>query len=241
VEKIVYLVWARPSTDSAEWGRLVLDDLAPRMSSLEPRGLWVTVDDREVAGIAPPVPVPDDELPVRLAVSLWLDSCDDRAAYEDILHGVGVRRAGYLVTESLCEDYGTTPDWPDERDWPDGERSPGVTVLTTFDKRAGLDDRTFFDHWYGHQTPMSAAMQPRVRYVRNAVVRGLTPGAPPLRAIVEEGWPTVEHLTDPFRFFGTDSPDEMGENIRIMLDSMKVFAESESLRTYTMSEYLLRG
>lgn len=240
MEKLVYLVWERPSTPAEEWGERVRGQLVPALTSLEPRALWLTVDD-DGADASPPVPVPDDELPVRLAVSIWLDNHDLRGTYEDALRSFGVRRAGYLVTESLVEDYGTTPARTAPRDWPDGDRSPGITVLTTFCKRGGLDERTFFEHWYGHQTPMSAGMQPRVRYVRNAVVRGVTPGAPPLDAIVEESWPTVEHLTDPNTFFGTDDSSELGENIRVMLDSMKVFADSTSLRTYTMSEYLLRG
>jgi hypothetical protein len=239
VEKIVYLVWERPRVDPAELGRRMLDDVVPRLVELDPRGLSLVVDDA-AAQIAAPVPVPDDELPLRAAVSVWVDTHDARGPFEEVIAELGVRRAGYLVTESLCEDFGTTADWPQPRDWPDGERSPGITVLTTFDKKAGLDDETFFAHWYGHQTPMSAAMQPRIRYVRNAVVRRLTPGAPPLRAIVEEGWPSTEHLTDLTRFFGTDSPDELGENVRVMLDSMKVFADSSTLRTYTMSEYLVR-
>jgi hypothetical protein len=239
VEKIVYLVWDRPSLDAAALGNRVRDEIVPRLLDLEPRGLSLVVDDAD-AQVGAPVPVPDDELPIRLAVSVWLDTHDARQPFEDLMAPLGVRRAGYLVTESLCEDFGTTPDWPEPRDWPDGQRSPGVTVLTTFDKKPGVDDETFFAHWYGHQTPMSAAMQPRVRYVRNAVVRPLTPGAPTLRAIVEEGWATVEDLTDPTRFFGTDDPGRLGENIRVMLDSMKVFADSSTLRTYTMSEYLVR-
>ncbi len=32
--------------------------------------------------------------------------------------------------------------------------------------------------------------------MRNAVVRGLTPGAPRYGAIVEESWPSVEHVTN---------------------------------------------
>jgi hypothetical protein len=239
VEKLVYLVWDRPSVDPAALGRTMTDELVPALLALDPRGLSAVVDDAE-ALVPAPVPVPDDELPIRLAVSIWLDTLDRRQPVEEVLTDFGVRRAGYLVTESLCEDWGTTPDWPTPRDWPTGERSPGITVLTVFDKKPGLDDHTFYGHWYDHQTPMSAAMQPRVRYVRNAVVRGLTSGAPPLRAIVEEAWPTVAHLTDPKTFFGAADDDQLGENIRVMLDSMKVFADASTLRTFTMSEYLLR-
>jgi hypothetical protein len=239
VEKLVYLVWDRPSVGAEQLGARVRDELAPALLALEPRGLSVVVDDAD-ATTPPPVPVPDDELPVRLEVSVWLDTFDDRAPVEAVLAVFGVRRAGYLVTESLCEDYGTTPDWPEPRDWADGERSPGITVLTVFDKKPGLTDEVFYGHWYGHQTPMSAAMQPRVRYVRNAVVRSVTPGAPPLRAIVEEAWPSPDHLTDLAVFFGAPDPHDLGENIRIMLDSMKVFADASTLRTFTMSEYLLK-
>jgi hypothetical protein len=238
VEKLVYLVWERPSVPAERLGRRVRDELVPALRAAGLTSLSLVVDDDE-AEVSPPVPVPDDELPVRLAVSIWLDTLDGRGPTEEVLAEFGVRRAGYLVTESLCEDYGTTSDWPTPRDWPAGDRSPGITVLTVFDKRPGLDDQTFYDHWYGHQTPMSAGMQPRVRYVRNAVVRGVTPGAPPLRAIVEEAWPTVAHLTDPNVFFGAANQQELGENIRVMLDSMKVFADASTLRTFTMSEYLL--
>ncbi len=122
------------------------------MLALDPRGLSLLVDDGDAA-IAAPVPVPDDELPIRLAVSVWLDTFDARAPFEAALAPFGVRRAGYLVTESLCEDYGTTPDWPEPRDWADGVRSPGITVLTIFDKKPGLSDDIFYGHWYGHQTP----------------------------------------------------------------------------------------
>ena len=57
---------------------------------------------------------------------------------------------------------------------------------------------------------------------------------------VEEGWPTTTHLTDPYLFFGAANDQEIGENVRIMLDSMKVFADASTLRTFTMSEFLLK-
>ena len=85
----------------------------------------------------------------------------------------------------------------------------------------------------------SIVIYTRARYVRNAVARALTPGAPRYRAIVEEAWPTVEHLTDLRTFFGADSDDELGENIRVMLDSTKLLYDPATMRNYTMSEYML--
>ncbi|MGH8977375.1 MAG: hypothetical protein ACRDV7_04810, partial [Acidimicrobiia bacterium] len=125
--------------------------------------------------------------------------------------------------------------------WPDGERSPGVVMLTIFDKPAAMDDETFYGHWYGHQSPMSEWMQPRCRYVRNTVVRALTPGAPRYKAIVAEAWPTPEHLTDLPTFFGSADGSDLGERIRIMLDSTKLLFDPSTMRSYTLSEYILKS
>ena len=236
----MYLVWDRPSRVGADVRAQLLDDVAPRLLACGARGLQIDVDDDE-AGVSSMVPVPDDELPVRACVSIWLDAHDTRDPAEAVLAEAGIRRAGYLVTESLYRDYGDN-EHAGPRDWPDGQRSPGITTLTVFDKPAGTSDETFYGHWYGHQSPMSEWMQPRARYVRNAVVRALTPGAPQYRAIVEESWPTVEHLTDLATFFGTaDAPGDLGERVRIMLDSTKLLYDPATMRNYTMSEYILKS
>jgi hypothetical protein len=239
VEKLIYLVWERPSRSGAELRNRCIHDVAPRLLECGARALQIDVDDDQ-ADVDSMVPVPDDELPVRACVSLWVDAHDERGALESVLADVGIRRAGYLVTESLYRDYGDNAH-AGPRDWPDGQRSPGITTVTVFDKPAGTSNETFYGHWYGHQSPMSEWMQPRARYVRNAVVRGLTPGAPRYRAIVEESWPTVEHLTDLRAFFGATDPSELGERIRIMLDSTKLLYDPATMRNYTMSEYILKS
>ena len=235
----MYLVWDRPSRTPDDVRAQFLDDLAPRLLALQPRGLQIDLDD-DHAQVASMVPVPGDELPVRACVSLWVDAHDDRAPFADILREAGERRAGYLVTESMYRDYGDN-EHAAARDWPDGTRSPGIVTLTVFDKPVGVDDETFYGHWYGHQSPMSEAMQPRARYVRNAVVRAMTPGAPRYRAIVEEAWPTVEHLTNLHTFFGAATDEELGENVRVMLDSTKLLYDPATMRNYTMSEYILKS
>jgi hypothetical protein len=239
VEKLVYLVWERPSRSPDDVRAQYLDDVAPQLLALWPRGLQMDLDDAE-AQVPSMVPIPDDELPVRACVSLWLDAHDLRAPYEDVLRSAGVRRAGYLVTESLYCEYGGNAHAP-ARNWPDGVRSPGIVTLTVFDKPAGVDDDTFYGHWYGHQSPMSEAMQPRARYVRNAVVRPVTPGAPRYRAIVEEAWPSVAHLTNLHTFFGASSNEELGDNVRVMLDSTKLLYDPPTMRNYTLSEYILKS
>ena len=58
--------------------------------------------------------------------------------------------------------------------------------MTTFDKPASLDDETFYARWHGSHTPLSLEIHPLTLYVRNSVVRALTPGARPRRAIGNE-------------------------------------------------------
>ena len=239
MEKLVYLVWERPSIDPVALRMRFLDDLAPHLLALHPLALQVDLDD-EHAQMPSMVPVPGDELPVRACVSIWLDAHDGRAPYEALLREAGVRCAGYLVTESLFREYGGNEHAP-ARDWPDGTRSPGIITLTIFDKPADVDDETFYGHWYGHQSPMSENMQPRARYVRNAVVRALTPGAPRYRAIVEEAWPSIEHVTNLQTFFGASSSEELSENIRVMLDSTKLLYDPATMRNYPLSEYILKS
>jgi hypothetical protein len=239
VEKLVYLIWDRPSRDPEDLRKQFVEDLGPRILASGARGLEVHVDDGD-AQVPTMIKVPDDELPVRACVSVWLDAHDFRAPVEELLAEAGIRRAGYLVTEAIYRDYGDNEHAP-PRAWPDGERSPGVVMLTIFDKPAGTDDETFYGHWYGHQSPMSEWMQPRCRYVRNTVVRALTPGAPRYKAIVAEAWPSAEHLTDLPTFFGSPDGADLGERIRIMLDSTKLLFDPATMRSYTLSEYILKS
>jgi hypothetical protein len=235
VEKLVYLIWDRPSVDGAELRTRFLDDLAPRLLALGPHQLSVHLDDDE-ASIPGPAPAPGHELPLRAAVSAFVDAHDrNRAAYEEVLAGVGERRAGYLVSEAVWGEYGDNGR-RGPRDWPDGERSPGITTFSLVHRNPAFDERTFREFWHGHQSPMSEAVQPRWRYVRNTVVHPVTPGAPPVDGIVHESWPSIELVEDSIAFHNDDP-----ENITVMLDSVMQVFDIARLRSFALSEYLLKS
>lgn len=234
MEKLVYLVWDRPSVDGAALRSQVTTEVGPALLARGAQGLEVHVDD-DLAPIPGPMPPPDTELPVRLAASLWLDAHDRRSGVEDVLAGLGERRAGYLVTESLWCDYGGN-DRHGPRDWPAGTRSPGITTFTVLRRNPALDPRTFRELWYGHQSPMSEATQPRWRYVRNTVAHPVTPGAPPYDGIVHETFPSAEVVADPIAFHG--GPAAGPENLRVMLDSVSQVFDLAALRSVAVSEYL---
>jgi hypothetical protein len=241
MEKLIYLVWLTPDTTPDQVAETMLGQVAPELLGLGPTALTMDLDDGE-AQISPPMPLPDDEDPVRALVSIWLPNADERHRYEEVLDRSATRIAGYLVSESLYDDYGTTR-WSGPRTWPDGQRSPGVLTVTLFEKPERFDDDAeWYDFWHTRQSPMSAEVQPRCRYVRNSVFRAVTSGAPPWRGIVEEAWAAVDDVTDPMRFYCADGdPEVMNANLSTMLDHVTHFLDLDHTRVHTMSEYPLRS
>jgi hypothetical protein len=223
MEKLVYALWDVPEG--------LVERAGPELLSLDPHGLTINVVDPAI-DMSATVAVPDKG--VGATVGLWLNSLDDRGPFESALGGAAGRMAGYLVTESVPLAY-------QERGWPDGERSPGVKQLTMFDKRADIDDAQFFARWHGSHTPLTFEVHPVCLYVRQAVARAVTDGAPRWRGIVEEGLREVEDLTDPMRYFSAgDSPDTLEHNVKRVMDDVSSFLDLGSVESYPTAEYILR-
>jgi hypothetical protein len=234
----MYLLWTPESASPDEREQLLIRELAPQLLALAPLGLTIDADDTG-AQVPPPLPLPDDEAAVRAVVSIWLEAYDLRGPYEQLLNAYSTRYAGYLVTESLYTDYGGN-QWSAPRDWPDGQRSPGVLTVTMMQQKRGTSYEEWMTFWHTRQSPMSEEIQPRARYVRNSVARAITPDAPPYLGIVEEAWPTVEDVTDPMRFYrGDGDPDRMRANMQTMLTHIATLLDLESTRVHTMSEWIL--
>ncbi|MEZ0578028.1 hypothetical protein [Nocardioides sp. MH1] len=119
---------------------------------------------------------------LRAVVELWVDSVD---VWRDVVRQVP--GDAYLVTESVPQPVA-------EGDW--------LTHFTWFPKPERLGEEEFFHGWHEVHTPSSAKLHPlRQGYVRDAVARTLTPGSPPVRAIVSEYFDEAVYL-DPARLFG---------------------------------------
>jgi hypothetical protein len=236
----MYLAWTAEPTRPDETEHLLFRELAPHLLTLGPRGLTIDADDTG-AQVPPPLPLPDDERPVRAVVSIWLDAYDRREPYEELLRAHGLSIAGYLVTESMYTDYGGNR-WSGPRDWPDGQRSPGVLTVTLLQQKRGTSYEEWMNFWHTRQSPMSEEIQPRARYVRNSVARAITDDAPPYLGIVEEAWPTIEDLVDPMRFYcGDGDPERMQANIQTMLTHIATLLDLDTTRVHTMSEWILRS
>lgn len=240
MEKLVYLLWGSGRPDAGDdLRRTLLDDAVPALRRAGVRGLSVNVHDTAAAEAPSPVRTPAGEEPHVAEVSVWVDSYDHRPGVDEVVVATGLRWAAYLVAESLYEDYGTTPH-AGPRDWPDGERSPGVLTVSLIHRPAELDYRTWIERWHGTQSPLSGRLQPRCRYVRNEVVRALTAEAPAVDGIVEEAWPSAAHVADPMLFFSARGDQAvLQRHIEEMLESVVACLDLERLRNVTMSEYLL--
>jgi hypothetical protein len=242
VEKLVYLMWGDGSPERGDLLRdQLLVDTVPRLTGAGAHAVTVNVHDTSAAEAPSPVPTRDGEDPHVAQVSVWVDSYDRRAPVERALLDVGLTMAGYLVVESLYEDYGTTPHCA-PRDWSDGERSPGVLTVSLIHRPDGLDYATWIERWHGTQSPLSGELQPRCRYVRNEVVRPLTRLAPVIHGIVEEAWPSAAHVAEPMLFFNAHGdPGVLSAHITAMLDSVTACLDLGRLRNVTMSEYLVKS
>lgn len=240
MEKLVYVLWGDGSPGHGDRLRDRLLALAPLLSDGGAHAVTVDVHDTAAAEAPSPVPTPEGENPHVAVVSIWVDSYDRRALLETLIFDLGLTVAGYLVVESLYEDYGTTPH-SGARDWADGRRSPGVLTVSLIHRPEGLDYATWIERWHGRQSPLSGELQPRCRYVRNEVVRPLTEGAPEIHGIVEEAWPSAQHVADPMLFFNAlGDPAVLSSNIKAMLDSVNACLDLARIRTVTMSEYLVK-
>jgi hypothetical protein len=125
--------------------------------------------------------------------------------------------------------------------WPEGVRSPGLTLVTLLDKPAGADEATFYRYWHELHRATTAECHPFTSYVRNEVARPLTAGAPPVRGIVTESAPDVQDFLDPHRFYvsGGD-PEQLRVNQKRVFTEVSEFIDLDTIQVAPMSEYVVR-
>jgi hypothetical protein len=119
-----------------------------------------------------------------------------------------------------------------------GERAPGANLVTCINRLPGLSDEAFLDHWNNEHRKVALETQSTIAYVRNAVVRALTPGAPVRDGIVEETFP-IEALTNPHVWYNCDNEEEYQRRLARMMESVQAFLDFEPMVSVPMSEYFL--
>lgn len=239
MEKLIYILWGPKGQDPKQRQHLLLKEVAPKLLAGNVAKLTMYIVDQD-SNVRSPAPFHPGER-MCAEISLWLDNIERRAFCEDILRDAGFRFAGYLVEESIYTEYGGNRH-SGPRNWPDGQRSPGVVAVTLMERPKRLSREEWIKRWHGRQSPVSEAMQPRARYIRNVVIKAVTPDAPPYEGIVEEAWPSARHVTNPFLFYGAGrNPLKLIWNMIVMLRSVTSFLDLTRIRTTMTSEYILKS
>ncbi len=235
--KRVYLVWDPRSRPRAERRALLLRELAPALRAAGARKLSMLIADED-ADVPSPSPFPQrGPNPVAL-VNAWVDDAAAADAVAERMRAAGLKVAGYLVDESVYTDYGENRH-ADPRDWPDGTRSPGIVAVSLLHRPRRLAKDEWIRRWHGVMSPVSEAIQPRARYVRNLVLAPITEDAPRYEGIVEEVWPSVRHATEPMLFYGAKNPFELVRNMSAIGRAVSGFTDIWRIRTFMTSEYFV--
>lgn len=239
MDKLIYILWDSEGRRKTERQQVLLQGVAPKLLEVGARKLTLYIVDQD-SDVKSAAPFHSGER-MCAEVALWLDSVDQRTTSEDILRAAGFRFAGYLVDETIYTEYGGNRH-SKSRNWPDGQRSPGIVAVTLMERPKRLSRDEWIRRWHGKQSPVSEAMQPRSRYIRNVVVKALTPDAPPYEGIVEEAWPSTRHLTNPFMFYGAGrDPLKLVWNMVVMFRSVTSFLDLTRIRTTNTSEYIFKS
>jgi hypothetical protein len=227
MEKIDAIVWRADGMTVGEHASQLLEVAAPAIVAAGATELIVHTGDTD-AEIPEPTLLMGRGAEIAGVVSIWMDSIDDRGPMLDALGESGGAVDAYLVTESV-------PQRRTDRDWPDGEPSPGITHFTCFPKPARLSDDEFYRGWHDVHTSASFRLHPlRWEYVRDAVVRPLTLESRPLGAIVLERFREVRDYTDRARLYGP--PETIEETMR----DLPLYADLADIDSRPLHEVIVR-
>ncbi len=238
LHKIIYLLWPIKGQDKAKTREILLRDLATRLIGSGAERLTMDIADPE-SEMRSPAPKLYSGAPICALVNVWVEDLGKRRNIEDMLRYAGFRIAGYLVEESIYTEYGGNRH-SKPRDWADGKRSPGITMVTLMERPKRFSRDEWIKRWHGTMSPVSEEIQPRTRYVRNLVIESITPDALPFEGIVEEAWPSKKHVSSPFLFYGATSIWQLAGNMYKILRAVKSFLNLRRIRTTVMSEYLIK-
>ena len=232
MEKICYLVWKPEDASEIEFRDQLVGDTAQQILEAGAHRLSVLSCDETTVALEK-ARITQMKQPMAGMISAWVDLCDDRAGIEEAIDKVTARKAGYLIVESvpLINTTHTAPL---------GERTPGTTLLTCLSPKPDLSYDEFLDRWHVGQRKVALETQCTYLYIRNVVVRALTPDAPPWVGIVEEGFPT-EAVTDSMLWYKANgSKERRDENFGKMMASVTSFLDLSKIESHPTSEYLIR-
>jgi hypothetical protein len=227
MEKVVAVLMAADRDE--DWCQRQRGSVAEAILSLGVAGLTVNVRDAAVTHSMMTLTTLDP--PAVAIVSIWTPQCygDQTAEALRLLAAECDQLAAYLVTES------NPLPAPIEL----GRRTTGLANVALLRRPEELDYATWLQRWQRDHTPVAIETQSTFGYTQNAVVRALTPDAPPLAGIVEELFP-IEAITDLKAFFGASDDADLQQRLSRMVASTSAFGANENIDTVPTSRYVLK-
>ncbi len=226
MQKLFYLLFDNADADGTKLRESLCDVAAPAMRASGAKEITVFGADSDVdAG----QPIRQLDPPIRAMVSFWLEDAADRGASEEALGAHVSSLAGYLVVESR----------PMVHDAPKGDRTEGMKQISCITKRADISQEEYIRIWHTDHRQVAIETQSTFGYVRNEIMRALTPNAPDQwDAFVEESFP-IDALTDQLVFYDAKTQAEYEKNFKIMMDSCGRFLDHGAIEVTYTSEYYL--
>jgi uncharacterized protein (TIGR02118 family) len=166
---------------------------------------------------------PGGEPSYDVVVEEWFD---DEAEGGTVLHYGPTAGATdvYEVTETAKKEY--------ERDWPDGERSPGIKSFYIARRHKEMTQAQYAAYWSDRHAPLALRVHIGMwRYTQNVVVSARSEGAPHFDGFALLHFRTGEDLRE--RFYVDDAG-----RAAIAEDVAKFTSGGRALHT---SEYILRS
>jgi hypothetical protein len=242
--KVMFVLWPKLEYSPVKRRETILDICQQELEHNDIDVLVADIDD-EYSQVKSPAPKFYAGPAMVGLVSVTLkqaDAASQLAIFERV--GAQFEQAGftvgqYTVDESIYKDYGDNEHFR-KRDWADGNKTPDVVLavtLLTRPKKYALAE--WLRRWHGIMSPGSEVIQPRARYVRN-VVLSVKDGSPSFDGIVEESWPSENHIRDPYKFYLAKNPLQLAWHIIKMLRLVTQFHQLHKIRTVTMSEYFIK-
>ncbi len=236
--KLLFLLWPEKPFSKAERRQVLLERCAPEILKHPINTLRINIDD-DLSTVPSPAPkwYKGDALVATVSVDGDVELTDE---IKKLINDCGFKVGAYQVDESIYKDYGDNEHYR-KRDWPDGERSPTEQAVTLLTKPNKYQHAEWIQRWHGRMSPVSEEVQPRARYVRNVITKNLDK-SPAFDGVVEEAWPTPEHITNPYLFYCAEGSSwRLIKNIIRLLSAVMHFHQLHKIRTVTMSEYFIKS
>jgi hypothetical protein len=223
MEKNLYLIQKNSYHDLDSFCSSIRNTLLPKITEKKPQKLKLTITESRPPRVT--------LLPLKRQPLAMISITGENSQYKNIVETYaqnhGCELTGYKVEES--------PYVTNEQYWKTGEVSPGLVLLTVFNKKKDLTREQFMKIWFEEHSPMAITIHPFYNYIRNVVEENLFAGTHRFDSIVEEHFIPDSMLLNTVKMFG--GIGKFLPNMIKVYNHVKTFIDMKSIENYICREY----